>query len=123
MSQLLAIVIVLLIVAIVFWRRQESFDVYADHTDITQKLYAVSDDVNKLAAAGSGPATERLAKYTWTERNRNGVQLYDKVYQTLLNDNAYRNVANGYSVASMTEQDPLFTVVNGERITLSQKTY
>lgn len=168
MSKVLLGVVVFLILILVglSLRQKENFDTYWNHTLGAQKIYEISKNRDQRAVAASAPDTELLAKYTWSERQKDGTQLYDKVYAMALGDNSRQVSAdptywaretrlesdypghldykfttlndksagasflNGgdsplthYTTHGMAELDPLYTVYNGEYITLSQKTF
>lgn len=137
-----ALIIFAIVFLIIYFERKssENFDTYANHTVGAQKFYALglpsgSDADIRRQASTSLVDTERLAKYTWNERSPAGTQIYDLVYGMNLRDNgsSTRNPdtknntsyspLNGYTTKGMEEKDPLFTVFNGETITLSQKTF
>jgi hypothetical protein len=132
----------IIIVLLFFTRTVERFDTYSNHYELAQKF----------RQNGTTPLqSDLLAKYAWNERDSSGTQIYDKVYNMELRDNNHIDMNNRsyspeqqyldskfntlnnesgssgslaqYSVKSMEEVDPLFTVFNGETITLSQKTY
>lgn len=157
MYEAAVIIILFVLLLVLLSQKTEAFDTYWNHTMGAQKQYERSNDSDQKLVAYSPDQTELLAKYTWSERNPNGIQLYDKVYEMTLRDNS-RNVVSDptyadrdiesdhldykfstlddrtasldsgsstlthYTTRGMAE-NPLYTIYNGEYITLSQKSF
>lgn len=149
----LVLVVVLLIILI---SRQEHFDTYWNHSMGAQALYADSKDPDQQTASKHMKDAETLANYTWSQRQPNGMQLYDHYYDQVLLENGmdgsdptyyerdlessvldskfqtlntvkgYDSAAGNfshYTAAGMLDPNPLYTVYNGEYISLSQKSF
>jgi hypothetical protein len=91
----LVVVLILLLIS----SPKENFDTYWNHTMGAQKFYERSEQPDEANASKTYTDTERLAKYTWSQRKPNGIQLYDKVYEMTLRDNG-RNVISDPTYAN-----------------------
>ena len=143
-----ALIIVIILGFVYTIANVEHFDTYYNHSMGAQDIYSKSDQLDEIEAAAHLKETETLANYTWSARAPNGMQLYDYYYETALHNNG-SNVKSdptyykrdleadyldtkfsippqddlGSSSYNLSTPDPLYTIFNGEYITLSQKTY
>jgi hypothetical protein len=157
MEHLIIIALIVVLILLVVCRKSEHFDTYWNHSIGAQDIYSKSTDPVELDAAKHILTSERQANYTWSQREPNGMQLYDYYYDAALLDNqldikedptyAARDIESDYldskfqtlntapgldlgasnyskfELAGMLDMNPLYTVYNGEYITLSQKSY
>lgn len=161
-NYLIAIVLlVFILVVYVCWRNQnqqsEHFDTYWNHTIGAQEIYKDSKSSMQRDASKRLDDTELLARYTWAQRSPDGQQLYDRVYESDLQQNGTEvyadptyfardlegdylslkfqtmNTSAGddqgpsafavYDKKDMLDNNPMFTVYNGEYIHLNQKSF
>lgn len=132
----------------------EHFDTYWNHSMGAQSQYAISDNPDQIETSKDLKDTEVLAKYTWNEKDTDGLGVYDKFYEERVHDINYaseqdptyadRDVLSNtgyidskfvifspvygsnmsrYTIKGMGDPDPVYTVFNGQHITLSQKNF
>lgn len=148
-------VVILLVLVLVFLKmpktsKKEHYDTYWNHGLGAQKQYEISPNPVKRDASKDLKSAELEARYTWSERDKDGTQLYDKYYNQFIVDTNYNtdenyatrdtsnpldgyldmkfeNLDHGpldtYSPDSMRDMDPYRTLFNGQPITLSQKNF
>lgn len=138
MELALAVVVVLLIILVLYQLKcsetNENFDVYNNHTEGAQSVYAawgIPGDSGPVKL--TIPQTRLVAKYSWNDKDILGYDVYDRYYDDLVLNrnrdavdykqtfNPFRLPGGGYSVQEMIDTDPFYTVVNGEYVVLSQK--
>ena len=135
MDWILTIIIILCIILL-----------YQEHVKNTLKLENFDTYWNHSAGVANNrsiPETERVSRYTWSERKPNGDQLYDKYYMDVLNENnrntsidknyERRDIDTSFldskfelldshmSAYKAVAPDHPFIMVHGEQITLAQK--
>ncbi len=148
--------VLVIVLLIMFFYPKEHFDTYWNHSIGAQDIYQASKDPIQQNAAKHMKDAETLASYTWSQKEPNGMQLYDHYYDTVLLDNQISNddptyyardletsyldskfqtlnankgfdAAAGnfshYDAAGMLDPNPMYTVYNGEYISLSQKSF
>ncbi len=114
-------ILILLLFLFIITKPNEHFDTYWNHTIYAQDVYSKSANQEQKDASNRLDDTELLAKYTWNNKSRDGMQLYDHVYEAaLVHDDNYSQFAT-FEENQVPDQNKLFTVVNGEYITLNQK--
>jgi hypothetical protein len=111
------IIILIILIIFVIGSKKEYFDVYYNHD------LGSSQILNKPLREAS-----RDSKYNWVKRDKSGMSVYDKYYEKKMYEKSTEPKQSYLSydlddIIQNSDPDPLYTVVNGEKIFLSQKNF
>lgn len=142
-----AVIIVLIVVLLMYSDTQtENFDVYNNHTFGAEDVYneELSKDNGKIDFTGA----KLLSKYTWSDKDPLGMNVYDKYYEATVNEKNYGDETprktgyvgpydtkfetqpfnppaniGSYNLRDMYDHDPVYMTFMGEPIVLAQANY
>ena len=149
----LALVVSIVIILVVLTARSnipqnEQFDVYNNHTFGAENVYNASLESAKSPKRVDFPDAKRIARYSWSEKDAMGRNVYDRYYEVVNQEknngdetprktgyvgpydtkfeiqefNPPSNVGS-YNLKDMYDNDPVYFVFNGEVIDLPQANF
>lgn len=98
----------------------EYFDTYRNHNDFANSYY---EENNPKILSNDKPTmdeTDLYASYMWNDKDNNGLNIYDKYYETLNLSNYNEPKLPNYPKG---ERDDPYIIKNGQKITLNQAYY
>lgn len=144
-------ILILLFVILVLTNKSENFDVYNNHTFGAEDVYneeLLKDPKNTGGGKIDFKSAKLLSKYTWSDKDPLGMNVYDKYYEAVVNEKNYGDETprktgytapydtkfeiqpfnppaniGSYNLRDMYDHDPVYMTFMGEPIVLAQANY